>query len=385
MEDKMLRYVLGGNMLIRKNISLDDKYLKKLQPLLDANDGNLSAAIRDTIAITDTALTYHNSVEEAIKFLKEAPSKEGINDTIQNGENIVINKTMLEWLFRYTKGRLVDEELVNELINPFEVHDMKELEEYLNRVARSFQWTIRTSIKCEDIHNPASALVLFSNATLNSREFFAQLVANFLAKWKQLDVEHIFRRANSTQISFKKNLSVSPSETMPGIRKHFGYLDIVCKELDDNTEFWTQLMYTYNVERYNLVTLHRSQFETFATGEAPNPTKILERLCKQSVNEMSLPDLLVAFKRMYLATQLVKNIELCLEPGKESVTIFHDFKNEKVISNLREYFSSIFKENGALFEASSYASMIVFRFNGESGPINDPNSDELSKTQTPFL
>ena len=29
-------------MLIRKNISLDDKYLKKLQPFLDANDGNLS-------------------------------------------------------------------------------------------------------------------------------------------------------------------------------------------------------------------------------------------------------------------------------------------------------------------------------------------------------
>ncbi|WP_440954213.1 hypothetical protein ACSAZK_11180 [Methanosarcina sp. Mfa9] len=365
-------------MLIRKNISLDDKYLKKLQPLLDANDGNLSAAIRDTIAVADTALIYHNSIDEAIKFLKEAPSREGINDTIQSGENIVINKTMLEWLFRYTKGRLTEEELVNELINPFEVQNMKELEGYLNRAARSYQWPIRTSIKCENINDPDSALVIFSNSTVNNREFFAQLVAHFLAKWVQLDVEHIFRRANSTQISFKKNLSVSPSETMPGIRKHFGYLDIVCKELDDNTEFWTQLMYTYNVERYNLVTLHRNQFETFAAGDAPNPTKILERLCKQSLNEMTLPDLLIAFKRMYLATQLVKNIELYLEPGKESVTIFHDFKNEKVISNLVEYFSNIFKEKGIPFEPASYASMIVFRFNEESGPINGSDSQKLS-------
>jgi hypothetical protein len=352
----------GVNMLIRKNISLDDKYLKKLQPLLDANDGNLSAAVRDTIEIADTALTYHKSIDEAIRFLKENPAEEELNDTIQSGENIVINKTMLEWLFKYTKGRLTDEELVNELINPFEIQDMRQLEEHLNRIFRSYQWAIRTSIKCEDINNPESALVIFSNDTVNSRDFFAQLVAHFLARWKQLDVEHIFRRANSTQISFKKNLSMSSNEIMPGIRKHFGYLDIICKELDDNTDFWAQVMYTYNVERYNLLTLHRSQFEIFATGEVPNPTKILERMCKQSVSDMNLPDLLINFKKMYLAAQLVKNIEICLEPGRESVTIFHDFKNEKFIRNLVEYFSNIFRENGTPFKTSSYSSMIEFEF-----------------------
>lgn len=372
-------------MLIRKNISLDDKYLKKLQPFLDANDGNLSAAVRDTIEIADTALTYHRSIDEAIRFLKEIPVKEELSDTIKSGENIIINKTMLEWLFKYTKGRLTDEELVNELINPFEIRNMKELEEYLNRIFRNNQWTIRTSIKCEDIEEPESALILLSNATINSREFFAQLIANFLAKWKQLDVEHIFRRANSTQISFKKNLSVSINETMPGIRKHFGYLDIVCKELDDNTEFWTQLMYTYNVERYNLVTLHRNQFETFVAGEVPNPTKILERLCKQSVNEMPLPDLLVYFRKMYLATQLVKNIEICLEPGKESVTIFHDFKNEKVIRSLEEYFSNIFRENGTHFITSSYSSMIVFRFYEEPESENDSSLYKVTEFVEPDI
>lgn len=349
-------------MLIRKNISLDDKYLKKLQPLLDANNGNLSAAVRDTIEVADTALLYHKSIDEAIRFLKETPAKEELNETIQNGENIVINKTMLEWLFRCTRGRLTDEDLVNELINPFEIQDMKQLEDYLNRVSRSYQWVIRTSIKCEDINNPESALVLISNSTVHSRDFFAQLVAHFLSRWKQLDVEHVFRRSNSTQISFKRNTSISSNEIMPGIRKHFGYLDVLCKELDDNTEFWTQLMYTYNAERFNLVTLHRSQFEVFATGEVPNPTKILERLCKQSVSDMALPDLLVNFRKMYLATQLVKNIEISLESGKESVTIFHDFKDERVTRNLVKYFSNIFIENGTPFETFSYSSMIVFRF-----------------------
>ena len=63
-----------------------------------------------------------------------------------------------------------------------------------------------------------------------------------------------------------------------------------------------------------------------------------------------------------------KNIEICLEPGKESVTIFHDFKNEKVIHSLVEYFSNIFRENGTPFVTSSYSSMIVFRFYEEHGP-----------------
>lgn len=349
-------------MLIRKNISLDDKYLKKLQPLLDANDGNLSAAVRGTIEVADIALTYHKNIDEAIKFLKETPAKEELNDTIRSGENIVINKTMLEWLFKHTRGRLIDEELVNELINPFEIEDMKQLEDYLNRIFRNYQWAIRTSIKCEDIHNPETVLVILSNATVNSRDFFAQLVANFLAKWKQLDVEHIFRRANSTQISFKKNLSMSSNEIMPGIRTHFGYFDLVCKELDDNSEFWTQVMHIYNIERYNLATLHRSQLEIFATGEIPNPTKIFERIFKQSVSDMTLLDLLINFKKMYLATQFVRNIEICLEPERESVTIFHDFKNERFVNNLVEYFSHIFRESGIPFETSSYASMIEFRF-----------------------
>lgn len=369
-------------MLVRKNISLDNKYLKKLQPLLDINDGNLSAAIRDTIVLTDTALKYYSSVDEAIKFLKESAVSPEDKAFIPDEEYELINKTILEWLFRHTRGRIADEELVNELINPFEVHDMKELEGHLNEISKKNHWDVRISISCEDIHNPESAQILFSNAAPNSRAFFIQLVALFLANWKRLDVENVFRKANSTQVSFKKNLSVPSHELMPGIRKHFGYLDIVCREIDDNPDFWTQLMYTYNVERYNLVTLHRSQFEVFATGVAPNPAKIVERLSKQSISEMELKDLLIVVKRMYLVTQLVKNIELSLEPGKESATIIHDFRNERVISNLVDYFSHIFIENGAKFTVFSYASMIVFRFNKEE-PERGSDYYDLSEIEDP--
>ena len=55
-----------------------------------------------------------------------------------------------------------------------------------------------------------------------------------------------------------------------------------------------------------------------------------------------------------------------MNPEHESLTIFHDFKDERVIHNLVEYFSNIFRENGTPFETSSYSSMIVFKFYPES-------------------
>jgi hypothetical protein len=38
----------AGILLIRKNVSLDEDHLQKLQPLLEKNGGNLSAAIRES-------------------------------------------------------------------------------------------------------------------------------------------------------------------------------------------------------------------------------------------------------------------------------------------------------------------------------------------------
>ena len=115
-----------------------------------------------------------------------------------------------------------------------------------------------------------------------------------------------------------------------------------------------------------------------------NPTKIVERLGKQAVSEMELADLLILFKRMYLVTQLVKNIELSLEPGKESATIFHDFRNEKVISNLVAYFSQIFIENRVEFMVSSSTSMIVFKFN-EKAKDKSMEYSEFSEPENPKL
>lgn len=73
---------------------MEDTYLQKLQPFLDKNNGNLSAAIRDAIELADAALKGHESVEDALGFFTDEATKyPAIRDSlIESGECILISQ-----------------------------------------------------------------------------------------------------------------------------------------------------------------------------------------------------------------------------------------------------------------------------------------------------
>ena len=64
-------------MVIRKNISLEDEDISKLNKLVEINGGNTSAAIRDAIDISDAALRRYGSV---VCYLR--------NTILQKGHNL---------------------------------------------------------------------------------------------------------------------------------------------------------------------------------------------------------------------------------------------------------------------------------------------------------
>lgn len=348
-------------MLIRKNISLDEKYLKKLQPLLDANDGNLSAAIRDTIELTDAALQKHETIEESIDVLSTlvAPPTR-FDELIENGEHLIINRTALKWLLKNSRGCLVDEELVDELINPFSVQTMMELDAYLNNLSQEFGWGIEVSIFCVDTLDPDSATIVFSKGDPYLRDFFAEHVSLFIAKWKQLDIDGLYRRSKSVRIDFKKTTLLS-GEVPPGIKKHFGHLDDIYREFSEKEAFWGGLVNAYKVTGYNMVAIPKNQFESIAAGNVPDGVDMFETVTSHPIADIPLSELLVLFKRFFSVSQIVNNIEIHLEPGNEFVKIQHDYRDEKTIMKLIQYFSNIFEANGHKFDATHSSSLIIFK------------------------
>ena len=348
-------------MLIRKNISLDEKYLKKLQPLMDANGGNLSAAIRDTIELTDAALQNHETIEECIDALSvSAPSPTKFDELIENGEHIIINRTALKWLIKKSSGCLVDDELVDELINPFSVQTMPELDTYLNNLSKEFGWGIEVSIFCMDPLDPDSATIVFSKGDPYLRDFFAEHVALFIVKWKQLDIDDLYRRSKSIRIDFKR-ASFAPGEVPPGIKKHFGYFDLVYGELHNKPEFWNKLVTAYKITEYNMVVFPRNIFEDIVAGNVPDVVGIFETMINQPIIDIPLSELLVLVKKIFIISQIVNNIEIQVEPGHESVKIQHSYRNEETISKIILYFAKIFEANGQEFDVTHSSSLIIFK------------------------
>ena len=351
-------------MLIRKNISLDEKYLKKLQPLMDANGGNLSAAIRDTIELTDAALQNHETIEECIGALSvPASSPTKFDELIENGEHLIINRTALKWLLKNSSGCLVDDELVDELINPFSVQTMPELDAYLNNLSQDFGWGIEVSIFCMDPIDPDTATITFSNGDPYLRNFFAEHVALFIADWKQMDIDDLYRRSKSIRIDFKKS-TVVPDEVPPGIGKHFGYLDLIYDELHKKEAFWSGLVNAYKMNSYHMVAIPKNQFESIAAGDVPDGVGMFETVTNHPIADIPLSELLVLFKRFFSVSQIVNNIEINLEHDDEFVKIQHDYGDEKTIMKLIQYFSNIFEANGHKFDVTHSSSLIIFKRQG---------------------
>jgi hypothetical protein len=123
---------------------MEDEYLQKLQPFLDKNNGNLSAAIRDVIEFADAALQGHESVEDALEYFTQTSTKypEIRNNLIESGECILISQLSFRWLIENTDGILVDDELVSEIFNPYQIKTVSDLLEYLNTRSQNMGWEV---------------------------------------------------------------------------------------------------------------------------------------------------------------------------------------------------------------------------------------------------
>ncbi len=83
-------------MEVRKNVALDLKHVKMLQPFIEKHQGNFSAAIRELVELVDTLSRRYGSIEA----LKEAASvkKSKRDDYIENHYGVVVPSQILHWL-----------------------------------------------------------------------------------------------------------------------------------------------------------------------------------------------------------------------------------------------------------------------------------------------
>lgn len=349
--------------VIRKNVSLDEAHLEKLQPLLDKHRGNLSAAIREVIELVSLGLESHGTPEEMAKNLKtESSSTQTRERLIASGESVLMNQQVMKWLIKSCKGKLIDEDVVHGLFNPYVISTIPELQEYLNSSSKRMGWKIEISSSSSEMNINESMTMDFTGGDRDFREFLVEIVCIFLSRWMDLDVEALHRKSNSITVYLKSFIRHDPQEIPTGLKKHFGSKDLLYREIESKPDFWITLVELYQKFNYQRVNLDKDLFEAFVAGKVPDISKYFEIKADRSLREIELSELIPLFKYLVMASNLVNDVEICTEKGREKIKIWHDYSDETVIAKLTQLFSNLFDAGWHKFSVSSVSELIIFDF-----------------------
>ena len=340
-------------MVVRKNISLEPNHIKKLDLLTKKHNGNLSAAIRDAIDITEASLQRYGSVEDAIlKILSDKKELTGREESIESGRTVLLSRPVFLWMLKWTKGIPLENEIFEEVLDPLKIITISELDKKINEISRESGWNCQVSLFCMDDINPTTATVTISGDNEFYRDFVAQLLVMFLVNNKGLDIEVVHKRATSTRIDLKL---VEKGNRPVAAMKYFGYLKDTMREFRYREEFWKNLVEIYSSVNYNLVSLYKGNYEELLACNSPMDAGIFESISKKHIASISHQDFLKLLKKTEESMLIVEKIEIL----ENSINIYHNYKNEKAIQNIRDYYVSLLKANGHEYEAKYSTSLIV--------------------------
>jgi hypothetical protein len=340
-------------MVVRKNISLEPIHIKKLESLISKHNGNLSAAIRDAIDITDASLHRYGSVEEAIaKIAADTKNLTGREESIESGRNVLLSKPIFLWMLKSTKGIPLENEIFEEVLDPLKITTISELDTKINEISRESGWNCQVSLFCMDDISPATATVTIAGDNEFYRDFVAHLVIMFLAINKGLDIEVVHKRATSTRIDLKhREKGTQPVAAI----KYFGYLKDTMMEFKSREEFWKNLVEIYSSVNYNMVSLYKGNYEELLSSNSLMDAGIFESISKKHIGSIPHKDFLKLLKKTEESLLIIDKIEIL----GNGINIYHNYRNEKAIQNIRDYYISLMKANGHEYKAKYSKSLIV--------------------------
>ncbi|MDQ1275328.1 MAG: hypothetical protein QG610_901 [Euryarchaeota archaeon] len=352
-------------MIVRKNISIDQCYIDKLKPFLDKNNGNLSAAIRDSIE-TASQVIEGKKGEKGSKDLNQAlKSAESRNKMVEDEEFLLIHHTMLEWFIKRTSGLLIEESIIYELINPYTIKRIPDFIIYVNTLNNRLGWKIKVDAECTGSLEPESVILTLSNGNPYFRGVIAHSLSLFLAKQMKLDIQGLFTRSNVTKVYFKRCEFLDYEKTPKGLEEHFGLMESTFREIQRKPEFWKNIVKIYKNQNYERLSMNKKTFEAFVSGDLPSVDDMareFELFTGKPPEAFTLAEHIMIFKALYLTDNIGTEIEVCTEKGSEYVRLIHDYSDSKVCECVISYYSNIFKYIGHPFTVTSSPHMIVFEF-----------------------
>jgi len=327
----------------RRNITLEKKHLDILSPLLEKNQGNISATIRDIIDFADIMIKSHGSIENAID---DAVSIERIEN-----QRLLVDQVIWQWLLECSRGVIPEKMIVESIIEPHFHSDIEGLATQFNDLCIKLGWKTKISLK-------APLTYILSGGSENQRELIAKLICSCLIDQK-IGINLLSHRYSLTKLELVE--MNSQSEAYNNCLMHLGYLDTSISEIRSRPVFWNSLIKTHIYTDYQMITVHRKNYEKLTSGIEPGDTDIFSIFSGMPCININLQQLLPVIKSVFETSRIVDRVEI----EQDTLKIFHSYTKDKAIKAITRTVLSILEQNGYHYEAIQASSIIILQHKTE--------------------
>jgi hypothetical protein len=324
-------------MNLRKSISLDEEYLKKIEPLIQRHNGNLSAALREIIDLADYAFRDPDYVKRLISGVKNKKS---------------LTASSLAWALKSLAGRCPDREFVNNILGN-DIYSISFLEKCLNELLGEVYWDSSIKITSDDDRLPQNALFILTGKNQDMNRFIGAFIAVFMSEKYDFGISSIRNENNSFEMYMVRG---TREWALESTKDHFGYMEPVFSEFYKRPDFWNMVLTLYSKMNYDLVVMPKQSFEEILGGKLSHKiTTVIEKFYGFPINQIPLEDLLKIIKDVYKCTGIIENADI----NKESLIIYHSFTEPESINNLARMFVELLRLSGHAYGSVTSRNLIV--------------------------
>lgn len=349
-------------MNLRKSISLDDEYLKKIEPLIQKHKGNLSAVIREIIDLADYAYKDPDYVNKLISGMKNKQS---------------LTSSTLAWALKVLSGRRPEREFVNNILGN-DIYSLSFLEKRLNELLGEIYWDSSIKITSDNDRAPQNASFIITGKNQDINRFIGAFVAVFVSEKYDLGISSTRTENNSFEIYMVKG---AREWAQKSINDHFGYMEPAFSEFSRRPDFWNMVLTLYSKMNYDIVVIPKQLFEEILGGKSSyKMTTVIEKFYGSPINQMPVEDLLKKIKDVYLCTGLIENADI----DKESLILYHSFTEPESIKKLAHMFVELLRLSGHAYSSVTSRNLIVLNPIPGTGKILIKMIDTMRKSGADF-
>lgn len=324
-------------MNVSRHISIDDEYLKKMEPYLEKHNGNMGAALREMIT---RAGKYNPALNSS-----------------------AIDTSLFNWMLHETDNILVPDELLDKLIDPGLINSMEKLEKHINQRFIELEWGTSLSLKCDNDAFPSGILLTVRGSPLKIK-FIAGIMSQYIVRNSLLRSPLEIRSVSNFNECIKVELSRSDkTAAKDSITSFFGGMDETFAAIRSRPDFWIPIIKTHMMTSYNMVTLHRNFFEDILANNIPVGDVTIEFLARRPIHEIPLSDMLYLLKDVYETSRIVDRVDI----ENDTLIFFHNYRMSEAVDKIKKIVLMLLESNGHLYEGRSTANMIVLTHRPDIG------------------